>query len=71
MSSSDKDNGEGGMTDNSATVRPTKKALRAEREARLSQALRDNLARRKAQVRARNEKVPAPQSTDKATPQGE
>ena len=41
--------------DRSGTVRPTKKALREAREARLTKSLRDNLARRKSQIRARKE----------------
>lgn len=43
------------------TVRPSKKALREEREARLAKALRDNLARRKGQIRARVKPGPDPE----------
>ncbi len=48
----------------SVTVRPTKIALQQERDARLTKALRDNLARRKTQIRARAE---APTATDPKT----
>ena len=43
------------VADASGTVRDSKKALRDERDARLTKALRDNLARRKSQIRARAE----------------
>ena len=39
----------------SVTVRPSKIALQEERETRLAQALRDNLQRRKGQIRSRSQ----------------
>lgn len=46
----------------SATVRPTKIALQEERDVRLTKALRDNLAKRKQQIRARAETPPQPET---------
>ncbi len=42
----------------SVTVRPSKKALQRERQARLTKALRDNLGRRKSQIRGRSVSPP-------------
>ena len=44
-----------GPEDTSGIVRPTKKILRDARDARLTKSLRDNLQRRKSQIRARKE----------------
>jgi len=45
----------------SVTVRPSKIALKEERDVRLAKALRDNLARRKGQLRSRNDAEPQPE----------
>lgn len=55
------------VADASGTVRDSKKALRVERDARLTKALRDNLARRKSQIRARADADSAPDD-DKTDP---
>lgn len=53
MTASDDDPNDGAHDPTSVTVRPTKIALREERDVRLTKALRDNLAKRKQQIRAR------------------
>ncbi len=52
--------------DASGTVRDSKKVLREERAVRLTKALRDNLAKRKSQIRARTDASADPdvQKTD-------
>jgi ethanolamine utilization cobalamin adenosyltransferase len=44
-----------GPVDTTGIIKESKKALRVQRDARLTQSLRDNLARRKLQIRARND----------------
>ncbi|NQV99839.1 MAG: hypothetical protein HQ483_09100 [Rhodospirillales bacterium] len=62
MGGSDRD----GTDPASVTVRASKIALQVEREQRLARALRDNLGRRKGQIRARSAagSGPAPGETD-------
>ena len=43
-----------GPVDATGIIKASKKALREQRDARLTKSLRDNLARRKLQIRARN-----------------
>ena len=44
-----------GPVDTTGIIKASKKALREQRDARLTQSLRDNLVRRKLQIRARND----------------
>jgi len=47
-----------GIVDTTGIIKASKKALREQRDARLTKSLRDNLARRKLQIRARNGQIP-------------
>ena len=49
--------GEFGNDDMTGIIKESKKALREQRDARLRKSLRDNLGRRKLQIRARNGQV--------------
>ena len=46
-----------GPVDTTGIIKASKKALREQRDARLTKSLRDNLARRKLQIRARNDQA--------------
>jgi len=47
-----------GPVDATGIIKASKKALREQRDARLSKSLRDNLGRRKLQIRARTDLNP-------------
>ena len=47
-----------GPVDTTGIVKASKKVLREQRDARLTKSLRDNLTRRKSQIRARNSQNP-------------
>jgi hypothetical protein len=47
-----------GPVDTTGIVKASKKVLREQRDARLTKSLRDNLTRRKSQIRARNGQNP-------------
>ena len=46
-----------GPVDTTGIIKGSKKILREQRDARLTKSLRVNLARRKLQIRARNEQI--------------
>ena len=46
-----------GHVDTTGIIKASKKFLREQRDARLTKSLRDNLTRRKLQIRARNNSV--------------
>ena len=47
-----------GHVDTTGIIKASKKFLREQRDARLTKSLRDNLTRRKSQIRARNGQNP-------------
>ena len=47
-----------GPVDTTGIVKASKKVLREQRDARLTKSLRENLTRRKSQIRARNGQNP-------------
>ena len=51
-----------GTADTTGIIKASKKVLRKQRDARLTKSLRDNLARRKLQIRARNGPIPINES---------
>jgi hypothetical protein len=53
-----------GHVDTTGIIKASKKFLREQRDARLTKSLRDNLTRRKLQIRARNNEVPTKEIND-------